>query len=142
MTRRFSLLAAPLLALSAVAGPFASASYAAVSSCAAVGDVPHLIPNRSGIHSSGTFRCLDAAPGMTITVCIEEQIGTGTWWQRGCASKTAGEATDTVDQTVTVSVMVYSTLLRTTVSGHNDTGATASYKSPPIFWFNCACYIG
>jgi hypothetical protein len=140
MARRTALLTVPLLALTALVGPLGGASYA--STCGAVAEPPHLVPGEIDIHASGTFGCLDAVTGMTVTACIEEKTGTGEWWQLGCETTTVAEAAQTVTGKVQVPMMVYSTWLRTTVTATNDAGDTAAAKTPQVFWFNCACYVG
>lgn len=139
--RRLAYSLVPALALAALAVPFAGTSYA--STCAAVAQPPHLMVNESEIHASGTFACGDAATGMTVTVCIEEEYTvTGEWFSLGCDTTTATTKTHAVYGVAGVPQMVYSTYLRTTVLGTNDAGDTAGAKSAPMFWFNCACYVG
>jgi hypothetical protein len=136
-----TLLAAPALAFTALVGPLGTASYA--GTCAAVAEPPHLVPGEIDIHASATFGCGEAATGMTVTVCIEERDGvTGEWWQQGCATTTQAEAAQTITGKVQIPMMVYSTWLRTTATAANDAGDTGAAKTPPVFWFNCACYIG
>jgi hypothetical protein len=130
----------PALALAALAGPLGGTSYA--STCGAVAEPPHLMPNEYGIRASGTFGCLEGSTGMTVTVCVEEQDGLGGWFSRGCNTTTKAEPANVVTGLVSVDMMVYSTFLRTTVSATNDNGDTAGAKSAPMFWFNCACYVG
>jgi hypothetical protein len=138
MARRTALLAVPLLALTALVGPLGGASYA--STCGALAEPPHLIPGEIDIHASGTVGCADAVTGMSVTACIEERGGTGEWWQLGCETATAAAQALTVK--VQVPMMVYSTWLRTTVTATDEAGDTAAAKTPPVFWFNCACYVG
>lgn len=126
--------------LSALAVPFAGTASAAA--CLAVAVPPHFVPWRSRIEGAGSFRCDQPAAGMTITVCVEEDLGSQGWWQRGCETVTAEGEAETVSAKVAVDVMVYSTFLRTTVVASNANGDTAQVESPPVFWFNCACYIG
>ena len=143
---RASLLALPALVLGALAGPLAAPSSAALSTCAAVAEPPHLIPNKDGIHATGTFACAEASTGMTVTVCIEElnlQILSTNWRQLGCATATVtGAASNTVSGEVVVPMMIYSTFLRATVLGVNDNGDSAAGKSAPAPWVNCACAVG
>jgi hypothetical protein len=145
LVRRRSLASATVLALSAaLALPLGGTAYA--GTCTAAGDVPHLVPNENGIHATGVFGCAEAATGMSVTVCIEERFtnvtGEDTWFSDGCATTVANAAATSVTGTVEIPMMVYSTLLRTTVTAVNDNGDTAAFTSPPMFWFNCACYVG
>ena len=123
-----------------------TASAAAVSTgCAAVSDVPHLnVGGSSRIVTTGRFECLAAATGMTITVCIQEQYNaTSPWWSRGCTTvNDLYEYRSSISATHSMSVPVYATWLRTTVTARNDAGHSSTFASPPAFWFNCACYIG
>ena len=133
------------LLLSALAVPMSGTASAAT--CVAVAEPPHLVPGEGGIHASGTFHCADGAfTGMTVTVCIEERFILGsddpTWYSHGCETTVAEGAAQTVVGRVTVDMMVYSTYLRTTVTAINDNGDAGQTESPPVFWFNCACYIG
>jgi hypothetical protein len=143
--RRRSLASAAVLALS-VAFVLPLGGTASAGTCAAAGDVPHLVPNENGIHATGWFACADAAPGMTVTVCIEERYtyltGETAWFERGCATTTEAEPSTRIKGTVEIPMMVYSTWLRTRVTALNGTGDTATYTSPRMFWFNCACYVG
>ncbi|HEV2891239.1 MAG TPA: hypothetical protein VGX28_12765 [Frankiaceae bacterium] len=129
-------------------GGTASAAEAPVSSngCVAYSDVPHLdvVKQSSRIVSTGTLSCLAESTGMTIEVCVEEQYAVDApWWKRGCVKVTdLNEYRDTIEATVSVSVPVYATWLRTTVRGWNAAGKSATFATPPTFWFNCACYIG
>lgn len=126
-------------------GGTASASSVTVSTdCVAVTEPPHLKPlTGTRLYSTGTFHCLAEATGMKVTVCIEEQYSpTAAWWSRGCTTNTDVESTSTISVTHSMSVPVYATFLRATVTGVNDRGETASFTTPPVWWFNCACYIG
>lgn len=142
MRRRLVLLVTVLPV--ALTGPLAGTAHAAT--CAAVAVPPHFVPWRGTIEASGTFRCDQPAPGMTLTVCVEELLGDLTsqqeWFVRGCETAVAEGETEALSSRVAVDVMVYSTYLRTTVSAANANGDVAETKSPPVFWFNCACYIG
>jgi hypothetical protein len=135
-----------VLALSAaLALPLGGTAYA--GTCAAAGDVPHLAPGRYGILAHGMFTCADPAEGMSVTVCIEEASlnagGEQTWFSRGCeTTANVDGATTSVSGEVEVQMMVYSTTLRTTVTALNAAGDTGTFTSPPMFWFNCACYVG
>jgi hypothetical protein len=133
------------LALSAAAvallGPLAAPSGAAATSCEAVADVPHLVPNGSGIYANGVFACANPSALLTVEVCIEEQYVTlGGWHQLGCATTQAANASAVVGA-VRIDVLVYSTLLRTTVHGTTAEGASASATGAPVLWFNCACML-
>lgn len=141
--RRFVARAAVSLLPAALLLPFGGV--ASAGTCVAVGDAPHMVPRKNGIHASGTFACADETQGMTVVVCIEELmtgLAEDTWWQRGCANASAGEQARQVTAEVEVDMMVYSTWLRTTVTGVNAAGDTATFTGPPVLWFNCACYIG
>lgn len=143
------LLASFVVLLSAAAftvtlGNASTASEAALSPCVAYGEPPHLKPlSGTRLYATGTFTCTSAAPGMTVTVCIEESYnGTGSWWSRGCTTVSDPESRTRVSATEEASVPVYATFLRTRVVGSNAYGQRASFTTPPVFWFNCACYIG
>lgn len=128
-------------------GGAASASAAPVSAngCVAYAEPPHLdVLKSSRIVATGTLSCLAAATGMTIEVCIEEQYSaTSPWWSRGCTTVSdPNELRENISATHSMSVPVYATFLRTTVRGWNAAGKSASFTSPPVWWFNCACYIG
>jgi hypothetical protein len=144
--RRRSLASATVLALSA-ALVLPLGGVASASACVTAGDVPHLVANENGIHAAGVFGCADPAEGMSITVCIEERFlsiaGAEEWWSRGCETTTEPDgAVSTITGSVTVPMMVYSTYLRTTVTAVNNAGDAGTFTSPPMFWFNCACYVG
>jgi hypothetical protein len=143
------LLASAVVLLSAAAftvtlGNASNAAEVALSPCAAYGEPPHLKPlSGTRLYATGTFTCASAAPGMTVTVCIDESsTGTGPWWSRGCTTATEYERVSSISATEAASVPVYATFLRTRVHGSNANGGSASFTTPPIFWFNCACYIG
>ncbi len=129
-------------------GGTASAATAPVSSngCVAYSDVPHLdvLGRSSRIVATGTLSCLAEAKGMTIEVCIEEQYALDAPWRsRGCTTVSdPNEYRDTISATHEASVPVYATWLRATVRGWNAAGKSATFTTPPTFWFNCACYIG
>jgi hypothetical protein len=136
-----TLLVAPALAFVGLVGPLGTASYA--GTCATVAEPPHLVVGENGIHASGTFGCADPVSGIAVTVCIEEQSSVnGVWWARGCKTTKEAEESQVVTGTVEIPMMVYSTFLRTTVKVVDDAGDAGAAKSPPVFWFNCACYIG
>lgn len=139
------LVVASTAAFTVTLGSGATASTAAaISTCVAVGEPPHLRPGAgTRLYATGTFTCATAATGMRVTVCVEEQYSlTAPWWSRGCTTVSDTEPRTTVEATHTMGVPVYATFLRTTVYGTNDKGQTASFRTPPVFWFNCACYIG
>lgn len=138
---------APLLALTAVTTVPLAGTASAHERCSAFAVPPHLVPGEYGLRASGSMHCSAAATNMTITVCVEEWndalLGTGgEWWQRGCATTTQAEATQDLNGEVVVSMPVYATYLRATVTGSNDNGDTAAAKSAAVYWFNCACYVG
>jgi hypothetical protein len=136
-----ALLVTPALAAAALVGPLGTASYA--GTCATVAEPPHLVYGEYGIHASATYGCAEPVSGIAVTVCVEERNGvTGEWWSRGCATTAQEEAARTATGTVTVDVMVYSTWLRTTATVVDGAGGTGAAKTPPVFWFNCACYVG
>jgi hypothetical protein len=142
--RRRSLASATVLAV-ALALPLGGT--ASAGTCVTAGDVPHLVPNENGIHATGVFDCADAAEGMSITVCIEERFanigGAEDWWSHGCETTSATDgAVSSITGTMTIQMMVYSTYLRTTVTAVNNAGDQGTFTSPPMFWFNCACYVG
>lgn len=124
----------------AVAGPVSDG-------CLAVVEPPHLdVGKTNQIVATGSFSCYEAATGMTVEVCIEERY-TATpeseWWLHGCTTVTEpDELRDTIEATHSISMPVYATFLRATVRGVNDAERTASSRSAPVWWFNCACYIG
>lgn len=137
---------APLLALTtALTVPLTGTAYAA--GCSGFAVPPHLNVERTGIEGSGSMHCESAATNMTVTVCVEELAGgllavNAEWWSLGCTTTSTVEATTDVQGTVVVQMPVYSTYLRTTVTGTNDNGDTVATKSVPVWWFNCACYVG
>ncbi len=141
MPRPVALVAATTsLAAALLAVPLAGTAAAAV--CGAVAVPPHLEDN--ALRGSGSYRCTEAAGGMTITVCIEEWAGDLTvdvWEVRACETVTSAEPTDALDATAAMQIVIYSTYLRTTVTGTNERGEEASFTSPPLLWFNCACAI-
>lgn len=141
MARRTAISLVPALVLAALVGPFAGT--ASASTCVTVAEPPHLMPYEYGIRASGTFGCLEGSTGMTVDVCIEELDSfTGEWFLRGCETTTKTEPANRITGEVHVDMMVYSTFLRTTVTATDDNGDTGETKSPPMFWFNCACYVG
>jgi hypothetical protein len=96
----------------------------------------------TAIEGTGAFACNSTSSGMSITVCVEQQLGGltgGTWYSLGCATTTASGSTQYVTGSVDVQVPIASTLLRTVATGSNGAGVTASAKSAPILWVNCAC---
>ncbi|HEX8004194.1 MAG TPA: hypothetical protein VF519_16015 [Mycobacteriales bacterium] len=144
-------LASLLVAVSAagllvgLAGTASASALPVSGDCVAYGDVPHLnVGGTSRIVTTGTFSCAAAHPGMAITVCIEEMYGVaGPWYSRGCTSDSdLNELRTSLTATHSMSVPVYATYLRTVVRGTNADGSSVNYTSPPVFWFNCACYIG
>jgi hypothetical protein len=137
----FALLVTPALAAAALVGPLGGASYA--GTCATVAEPPHLVYGEYGIHASATYGCADPVSGIAVTACIEEEnTVTGEWRTLGCETTTQAESARTGTGSVTVDVMVYSTWLRTTATVVDDAGGTGAAKTPPVFWFNCACYVG
>lgn len=96
------------------------------------------------IAGRGTFGCDEAATGMTVTVCVEQShdVQAETWLPLGCATVTEAEAVTGVSAVAEISVPVYAVWLRTSTTGVNDAGLTATSASLPVWWFNCACYIG
>lgn len=137
----FVLIASTVFVVSL--GSAASAAAVSAYPCQAVSEPPHLVVGNSRLHAEGTFHCVTAATGMTITVCIQEQSSpTAAWWTRACTTNKELESASTVSVDATSSVPVYATYLRATVHGVNDRGETADFATPPVFWFNCACYIG
>lgn len=142
MTPRLAALAAPLLALAAVAAPLATPSYAA--GCAVAVDVPHLVYGHDGIHASATFGCAGARTGKSVTVCVEERLGDGSWFAMGCATTTEPDGVVTpasITGYVTVPVTVASVLMRAVARGSDAEGDEAAAKGAPILWVNCACVI-
>ena len=146
LTSSFVLLAAAVITVG-LSGT-ASAAAAPVSSkggCVAAADVPHLdVGGTNRIITTGRFECATAATGTKITVCIEEQYSTtGPWYSRGCTTASdLYEYRTAISATHSMSVPVYATWLRTSVTASNAAGGAATYTSAPVFWFNCACYIG
>ncbi len=140
----FVLLSSALLTVS-LAGTASAAPPLPTGPCRAYSDVPHLdVGKSSHLVTTGTFTCDFASPLMTITVCIEEQYNLqAEWWQRECASLTQPEETTQVQETLLGSVPVYATYLRTHVYGYlgESIEPVAEWVTPPVFWFNCACYI-
>lgn len=136
-----SLRAALTLPAAALAllGPLAAPS-SAISSCEAVAGPPHLVYGSSGIHAEGAFACATASSRLTVTVCIQERyiaLNDG-WRDIACAPTDATNASAVVGA-VTADAMIYSTTLRTTVTGVTAEGAGASATSAPVVWVNCAC---
>ena len=143
LTALFVLASSALITVS-LAGT-ASASAISASPCRAYSDVPHLqVGGGTRLTSQGTFSCNDVAPGMTVKVCIEESSDAtaSTWWSRGCTTLSQVEDTNQIVANVFVSVPVYATFLRTHVEGVNSLNQKATWNSPPVWWFNCACYVG
>ena len=144
MRRRTAIPFVSLLA-AALSAPLTGAAYAESLTCAAYGIPPHLEPGRYDLWASGTFSCVGDAEGMRVIVCAQEQdggLGSQTWRTLGCETAYGEGATDSISAEVGVPVMVYATFLRVTVTGTNADGHTATFTSPPIYWFNGACYIG
>ena len=141
LTSLFVLLTTAVL--TAGLGGSASAATAAPS-CAAFTEPPHLRVGGTRMYSTGQFDCLDEVLGMTVTVCIEEQYSaTAAWYSRGCTTvKDLYEWRDSIEATHSISIPVYATFLRATVTGTNARGDRATFTSPPLWWFNCACYLG
>jgi hypothetical protein len=126
-------------------GGTASASALPVNgSCYAYTEPPHLVVGSSGLYATGTYSCNTPSTGMKVTVCIEEQYALDApWWSRGCTTVSdLYELRSSVQATHRASVPVYATYLRATVTGTNSRGETVTFATPPVFWFNCACYIG
>ena len=124
-------------------GGTASAADVALPRCAAVAEPPHLRVGGTRMYSTGTFSCLNAAPGMSVTVCIEERYSVdGPWWSSGCTTVKDTESRSSIEATHSIGVPVSATFLRATVTGVNANGDRASFTTPPVWWFNCACYIG
>lgn len=136
-----------ILAVAATAATFLVlplAGSAAATGCVATSG-PALYRYGTGtIAGRGTFGCDEAATGMTVTVCVEQSrdVLAEAWTPLGCATVTELEAVDDVSAVAEIGVPVYATWLRTSTTGVNDTGATATSASAPVFWFNCACVIG
>ena len=149
MRRSLAALAVPVLAALctvSLAGPASAAPPLPTGPCRAYSDVPHLDLGRSShLVTTGTFSCDFPSPLMTITVCIEEEYTVGAeWWQRECATLSQDVETTQIQETVLGSVPVYATYLRTHVYGYigESIEPVAEWVTPPVFWFNCACYIG
>lgn len=129
------------LAAAALVAPFGGSAHAAGCDATAL---PALYEYpTSHIRGRGSFRCDAAAPGMTVTVCVEEghSATAETWYLLGCETVTAAEPATRVAAEVTVGVPISFVWLRTTTTGANATGATATAVSAPVPWFNCACVI-
>ena len=129
-------------AAAALALPLSGTS-SAMETCKAIATSPHITKN-GAITGLGGFACKDAAYGMSVKVCIQEQLGgiAGTaWFTMSCAtSPFPVGATQLVTQSVTITdVPVSSVFLRTTATGTNANNQTAYAESAPYFWFNCAC---
>jgi hypothetical protein len=140
MRRALTRAALPLvLALGAVAGPYAAP--AAAARCIALAEPPHLVPGEDGVHGSGRFGCVPTAYDVLLTVCIDEWFAEA-WTEIGCSSTVVNDGALYVTHTVTVPAMLHSTLLRTRVTGSTGDGDTAYDQSPPTPWVNCACTIG
>ncbi|HWL35694.1 MAG TPA: hypothetical protein VNQ77_05825 [Frankiaceae bacterium] len=120
------------------------AGSAAATGCAATSGPALYRYGTGSIAGRGTFGCDEAATGMTVTVCVEQShdVQAETWTPLGCVTTTELEAVDEVSAVAEIGVPVYATWLRTSTTGVNDTGATATSVSLPVWWFNCACYIG
>jgi len=112
--------------------------------CVAVVEPPHLKLGGTQLYATGSFTCTEAAYGMTVTVCIEEQYALDAeWWTRDCATEEElGEARTYIEATASTFVPVYATYVRATVTGTNARGDVSTFATPPVFWFNCACYVG
>lgn len=143
-TKSLLVLLSAAALVTGMAGAASASSAISANGCVAYAEPPHLlVGSTSGLYSTGTFTCAADAPGMTITVCIEEQYSpTAPWWSRGCTTHTDLEARSTISATHRMSIPVYFTYLRATVYGSNAYGQSASFTTPPVPWFNCACYIG
>jgi hypothetical protein len=149
MRRSLAALAVPVLAALctvSLAGAASAAPPLPTGPCRAYSDVPHLdVGQSSHLVTTGTFSCDFASPLMSITVCIEEESSVGAeWWQRDCASLSQTVETTQVQETLLGSVPVYATYLRTHVYGYigESIEPVAEWTTPPVFWFNCACYVG
>lgn len=119
------------------------AGSAAATGCTATSG-PALYRYGTGtIAGRGTFGCDEAATGMTVTVCVEQShdVQAETWLPLGCATVTEREAVAEISAVAEIGVPVYATWLRTSTTGVNDAGATATSAGAPVFWFNCACVI-
>jgi hypothetical protein len=120
------------------------AGSAAATGCTATSG-PALYRYGTGrIAGRGSYGCDEAATGMTVTVCVEQShdVQAETWVPLGCATVTELDAVSRVSAVAEIGVPVYATWLRTSTTGTNDAGVTASSVSPPVWWFNCACYVG
>lgn len=139
------LLSSALLAVS-LTGTASAAPPLPTGPCRAYSDVPHLdVGHSTHLVTTGTFSCDFSSPLMGITVCIEEQSNPDAeWWQRECATLSQTEETNQIQETVLGSVPVYATYLRTHVYGYigESIEPVAEWVTPPVFWFNCACYVG
>ncbi len=133
-----------ILVLALAAGSFAlpaNPAHAAVN-CAAVAVPAHYNPFTFTIEGQGEFACREPAAGMTVTVCLEEQLGGvlgGSWYTDACQTVTSQESTQQIGAKVSTRVPIYGTFFRTVVTGSNANGDTASDKSAPTPWVNCAC---
>lgn len=118
--RPYLLAAAVALAAFPVSADAAATCWASVSE-----------PRTSGaiVEGTGTYSCTYAAPGMTLTVCVEALRVPGGWAAEGCTTKAANGAT-----TVTADAWacVQSTgLVRIAAYGTNAEGGTASSVGVP-----------
>jgi len=136
--RRLALV----LTAAALAAPLSGTSHA-MADCRAVATPPHL-GTHANIEAYGAYACAAGYPGMTVEVCTEELLGGvlgSTWWSEGC---TYGYGMSDVTSPIVTATNdtqgpVYSTLIRTVVTGWDYRGTVLSDKSAPTPWFNCAC---
>jgi hypothetical protein len=138
------VLASAAMLTVGMAGTASAAEAVAASPCVAVAEPPHLKVGGARRYSTGSVNSTSAAYGLSVTVCIEEQYAVDApWWSRGCTTvKDLYEARSSIEATASTSVPVYATYLRATVTGVNSRGDRSTFTTPPVFWFNCACYIG
>lgn len=109
--------------------------------CVATATPPHPEPTRPGIHASGAFACVVPSYDLLVTVCIEE-LDSGTlasWSTLGCSSMVLNDGGASVTHEVMVAAPDHSAVLRTSVTGSNGDGDTASATSAPVLWPRCGC---
>ncbi len=132
-------LVAAVVAFAATLAPNASAQDA--PGCVATATPPHPEPTRPGLHASGTFACVVPSYDLFVEVCVEAlHPGVDPFWSTlGCSSTVLNDGGAAVTADVSVAAPDRTAVLRTTVTGSNDRGDSASATSAPVVWPRCGC---